>query len=110
MPGLPPHNEIGIHVRKIEFFRHVLLLKVVELERRHEPERKAGLLFQLFDDRLPDGIQLLLLELGSNTEHIFMRDPVSRKCEIAACQTVQQNTRRYDSYKLHQNPLDVPVS
>ena len=46
MPGLPPHNEIGIHVRKIEFFRHVLLLKVVELERRHEPERKAGLLFK----------------------------------------------------------------
>lgn len=45
-----PHNEIGIDVDKIEFFSHVLLLKLVDLERRHELKRKAGLLFQFIDN------------------------------------------------------------
>src|SRR5574340_380397 len=63
-----PDDVIGIHVGEIELIRQVLFFEVVYLEGSDEFERKAGFPLQLVDNRFPDGIELPLLELGTDAE------------------------------------------
>src|SRR3990170_5828001 len=62
---------VRVHEDEVESTLNELLLKILDPERRDQLEGKPCSPFQVVDDRFPYRVELALLELRNNAEHIF---------------------------------------